>query len=55
MTTVNLDNAIRINPPPDEPNLRSARFEIEDGPVEWVTSLSKSKPIAAPAQQDSLN
>jgi hypothetical protein len=55
MTTVNLDNAIRINLPPTEPNLRPARFETKDGRVGWVTSLPGSKPIAAPAQQDSLN
>ena len=48
-TSVNLDEAIRIDLPPSVSHLKPIRFETVDGRGGWVTSLPGSRPIATPA------
>ena len=49
MTTVNLDQAIKINLPPARRDLRPLSFETSDGRRGWMTSFAGARPIATPA------
>ncbi len=49
MTTVNLDQALKINLPPARRDLCPLSFETSDGRRGWMTSFAGARPIATPA------
>ena len=49
MTTVNLDQALKINLPPARRDLRPVSFETSDSRRGWMTSFTGVRPIATPA------
>ncbi|MFP6900435.1 MAG: PQQ-binding-like beta-propeller repeat protein, partial [Opitutales bacterium] len=49
MTTINLDESIKITLPQTAPDLRPVKFETSDGRRGWMNSFPGARPIATPA------